>query len=259
MERALAGNLLAILGDPRPGVGLRDDDLPDIEWCEVPEGTFLMGDDRKEVSLPDFQISRYPVTNAQYRAFIDDGGYSEQWKQCWTDEGWTWRQEKRIAEPNWRGGDFNLANHLAVGVSWYEATAYCVWLTQRLREKHLLSENEELRLPAEAEWEKAASGPDGRVYPWGDEEITPEHANYNKTDLGATSAVGCFSKGRSPYGCEEMSGNVWEWCMDRLGSRRVSRGGSWAGDARVCRSAYRDYWWRPGYRSDYLGFRLLRT
>ena len=126
VERALAGNLLAMLGDPRSGVGLREDGLPDIEWCKVPGGTFLMGDDRKEASLPGFHISRYPVTNAQYRAFIDDGGYSEQWKRCWTDEGWKWQVEKNISEPDWEGGDFDLANHPVVGVSWYEATAYCV-------------------------------------------------------------------------------------------------------------------------------------
>ena len=263
VERALAGNLLAVLGDPRPGVGLREDGLPDIEWCEVPGGTFLMGEEYelKELSLPDFQISRYPVTNAQYRAFIDDGGYTERWRNCWTNESWKWREKGHITEPDWRGGDFDLANHPVVRVSWHEATAFGQWLTMRLRATGELNETQEIRLPTGTEWEKAARGVDGRTYPWGDEEITPEHANYDETDLGATNTVGCFSKGRSPYGCEEMSGNVWEWCQDLYlssGSRRVMRGGAWIYFAGFCRAAFRDPL-GPGFRNGFIGFRLLRT
>ncbi|MCP4401593.1 MAG: formylglycine-generating enzyme family protein, partial [bacterium] len=262
VERALAGNLLAVLGDPRPGVRLRKDGLPDIEWCEVPAGEFLMGEDEdlKESSLPAFHISRYPVTNAQYRAFIGDGGYSERWKHCWTDKSWNWRREEHISEPDWWGGEFDLPNHPVVGVSWYEATAYCVWFTERLQETGSLTEDRKIRLPNETEWEKAARGPDGRIYPWGN-EIDPEFANYNDTDLGATSAVGCFPRGQNRHGCEEMAGNVWEWCQDLYdssGSGRVIRGGYWRDGARHCRAAFRSGD-APGHRSGYIGFRLLRT
>ena len=295
VERALAGNVLAILGDPRPGVGLRDDGLPDIEWCEVPEGEFLMGTDpekdkiasdwmlkneqQHKVQISAFSIGRYPVTNMQYQAFIEDGGYTRQ--EFWSKEAWEWKKEESISEPRWFGGEFDLSNHPVVGVSWHEALAYCQWLTQGLQATGELQEGREIRLPTEAEWEKAARGTDGRIFPWGDENITPELANYSGTNLGATSAVGCFPRGGSPDGCEEMAGNSYDWCLDKCGgsfldvvtdtykdglidplcssgSFRVIRGGYWGNLARFCRAASR-YWHEPGYRNDYIGFRLLRT
>ncbi|MCP4379521.1 MAG: formylglycine-generating enzyme family protein, partial [bacterium] len=256
VERTLAGNILAVLGDPRHGVGLRKDGLPDIDWCEVPAGEFLMGDKLEKSSCSAFQISRYPVTNTQYQPFIDDGGYSKE--QYWTDEAWKWRVQKNISEPYWGGGEFDLANHPVVGVSWYEATAYCTWLSERLRKTGELDESRNIRLQDEAEWEKEARSADGRIYPWDDAEITPEHANYMHTDLGLTSTVGCFPRGASPYGCEEMSGNVYEWCQNPSGSTRVVRGGAWYDDAGLCRAASRDDY-VPGSRYDYIGFRLLRT
>ncbi len=261
VERALAGNILAQLGDPRPGVGLREDGLPDLEWCDVPAGSFLMGDDQKQVDVSaPYCLSRYPVTNAQYRAFIADEGYTERWRECWTDRGWEWREKKRITEPGWGRGEFDLPNHPVARVSWYEAVAFCEWLTHRLRARAELSVEQSVRLPTEAEWEKAVRGEGGREYPWGDENITPEHGNYDETGLGATSTVGCFPRGVSPYGCEEMAGNVWEWCEgDWLsGSGRVLRGGSWGNIAWNCGSACR-YRLDPSDRDLNLGFRLLRT
>ena len=281
VERALAGNILAQLGDDlRPGVGTNADGLPDILWCEAPAGTFLMGsndyDDEKPphtVHVSTFQISQYPVTNAQYRAFIVDGGYSE--RTYWTNEGWKWKEQEQISEPDWAGGAFDLVNHPVVRVSWYEATAFCKWLTLRLREQGELSKEQTIRLPTEAEWEKAARGEDGRTYPWGNDEISPEVANYSDTGLGVTSTVGCFPRGKSPYHCEEMAGNVWEWCVDwyesnyyaqspkenptgpESGSRRVLRGGAWYYGAGGCRSAYR-LDGHPGSRLLFAGFRVVR-
>lgn len=292
VERALAGNILAQLGDPRPGAGLQEDGLPDIVWCEVPEGKFTMGSDPKkdpeaytseqpqhEVHVSAFAISRYPITNAQYQAFVEDNGYIE--KAYWTDEGWEWKEKERINYPRKYGGLFDLLNHPIVGISWYEASAFCQWLTLRLREKGELVENQLIRLPSEAEWEKAARGEDGRIYPWG-KSITPELANYGDTGLGATSTVGCFPRGVSPYKCEDMVGNVWEWCQDWFqsayyaesperdpqgpdsgkefhggGPDRVDRGGSWGDSARGVRCAYRSNYW-PHSSHFNTGFRPVR-
>ena len=293
-ERALAGNLLAVLDDPRPGITLREEGLPDIEWCNVPAGTFTMGSDPEKdheankgeqpqhtVQVSAFWISRYPVTNAQYQSFVDHGGYTDQWRECWSQEGWTWKEERQITEPERYGGEFDLPNHPVVGVSWYETSAFCQWLTLRFREAGELSESQEIRLPTEAEWEKAARGEDGRIYSWGN-EISPDFANYRDTGLGVTSTGGCFPRGKSPYGCEEMAGNVWEWCLDKCeldddfnivtdtykdglvdpvsmsGSYRVLRGGFWYTDARFVRAAFRS-WHAPDGRRGGVGFRLVRT
>jgi formylglycine-generating enzyme required for sulfatase activity len=218
-KRNAAGNALNHIGDPRPGVGLRVDGLPDIVWCKVPAGDFLMGntketDDRahgdempqRRITLPAFCIAKYPITNAQYQTFIDDDGYTEKWRKCWTDAGWERLTEGYLTGYLRFGGDFKLLNHPVSYVSRHEAVAFCNWLTERL--------GRPVKLPTEAEWEKAARGTDGRRYPWGG-EITPEHGNYDETGIGSTSAVGVFPKGESPYGLLDASGNVWEWTRSR--------------------------------------------
>jgi formylglycine-generating enzyme required for sulfatase activity len=276
-ERSAAGDALNYLGDPRRGVGLRADGLPDIEWCEVPAGEFIMGNTKKtdkmahddeapqhrEVISAPYRISRYPVTNMQFDAFVRDGGYTERWRKCWTEAGWKWKGE-RDGPARWSGA-FDLPNHPVINVTWYEAVAYCAWLSERINE----SANQRMgrsalgrvMLPTEAQWEKAARGTDGRRYPWG-EEITPDHANYGDTEIGNTSAVGIFPKGASPYGVLDMSGNVWEWCAtkwrenyqsqpddDPVGQDgRVLRGGSWRLDQDYARCAARD-WFAPNSQS----------
>ncbi len=224
-ERAQAGDVLARLGDQRPGVGLRPDGLPDIEWCEVPGGSFLMGSDKEQdpqasyfelpqrtVEVPTFRISRFPVTNRQFSAFVQDGGYGEDWKNCWTDAGWERKKEK--TGPHFQGGVFDLPNHPVVMVRWYEAVAFCNWLTRRLRQKKEIGSDKVVSLPSESQWEKAAKGSDGRIYPWGT-KLKADLANYEGAGIEATSAVGCFPSGASPSGCEDMAGNVWEWCRTK--------------------------------------------
>jgi hypothetical protein len=272
-ERATAGDVLAQLGDERAGVGLISPlpegtgvrDLPDIAWCEMPAGAYLLGGAYK-IELESYAISRYPVTNAQYEAFVADGGYTEKWRHCWTEAGWKWKSDR--TEPDKWGGNFDLPNHPVVMVRWYEAVAFCHWLTEKLRTAGIIGDEQQARLPSEAEWEKAARGDDQRIYPWGD-QIDPNRVNFKDTGIEATSAVGCFPGGASPYGVEEMSGNVWEWCATKWQDSyknyrnnnglegtdpRVLRGGAFGSNGSGVRCGvrvrgYPDYWdWIDGFR-----------
>jgi formylglycine-generating enzyme required for sulfatase activity len=147
-----------------------------------------------------------------------------------------------------------------VNVSWYEAVAFCGWLGERL--------GIGIRLPTESEWEKSSRGPDGRIYPWGD-EFDASRCNASETEIGGTSAVGCFPSGASPYGALDMSGNVWEWCSTkwresyeepadenlRENASRVLRGGSFDINLRRVRCAFR-VGRDPPLAFRYLGFRV---
>jgi formylglycine-generating enzyme required for sulfatase activity len=293
MERAAAGDALARLADPRPGVGLRPDGLPDILWCEVPAGSFIMGSDKAhdpdayddespqhEQPMPyAYRISKYPVTNAQFAAFVQGGGYTN--PDYWTKDGWQWREGNDVTAPETYGGAFDLPNHPVVMVSWYEALAFCRWLDEQLHQRGELSKGEHVTLPTEAEWEKAARGTDGRRYPWGDEP-DPNRANYDETGIGTPSAVGVFPGGQTPYGCLDMSGNVWEWTRSLWGEkldeptfkypydpkdgredvdapegvRRVLRGGAFYYDPGYLRCASRSRG-SPLYRDWSRGFRVV--
>ncbi|MDM8550094.1 formylglycine-generating enzyme family protein [Desulfobacterales bacterium HSG2] len=150
-------------------------------------------------------------------------------------------------------------------MSWHDAAAYCEWLTGKLKDRGW-----KIQLPTEAQWEKAARGIDGRIYPWGD-EADPDKANY-EWKIDTTSTVGCFPAGAGPYDCLDMAGNVWEWCRDwygnypsgrvsnptgpDTGSSRVLRGGAWSSSAWLCRAAFRSLS-LPGSRDRYFGFRLI--
>ncbi len=114
---------------------------------------------------------------------------------------------------NYQGGVYDLPNHPVVWITWYEAVAFCQWLTVKLQENGELRPEQSISLPSEAQWEKAARGMNGQIYPWGD-EADPNKANYEDTGIDTTSAVGCFAQGVSPYNVQDMSGNVWEWTSD---------------------------------------------
>jgi formylglycine-generating enzyme required for sulfatase activity len=251
VDRALAGNALAILGDQR--------DLEEL--VSVAGGKFWMGSEKSadsfawddeipqhEVPVSGFKIGKYPVAIALWKKFIEATGYPG---------------DPRALE--------GLPNHPAVYTSWHDARAFCDWLTRSWRESGKIGSNEFVRLPTEAEWEKAARGSDLRIFPWKGEP-DPDRANYAETGIGATSSVGCFQAGASPYGCLDMAGNVWEWCQSKfkeyrydpddgredLASEggRVVRGGSFRGSPGSVRCAYRGSP-PPAGRGDGLGFRVV--
>ena len=172
---------------------------------EIPAGSFWMGSDRWEswagslkapnlkvesprhsVSLPTYWIGKSPVTVAQFRSFVRASGY--QWKSA-----------------DKKQGD---GNHPVVLVNWFDVLAYCQWLTDTWHTSGLINTDEVVQAPSEAEWEKAARGIDGRIYPWGQSGVF--HGHYES--LGPTKPVGMYSpEGDSPYGCVDMAGNVQEW------------------------------------------------
>ncbi len=239
--RAAAGRALAALGDPR--------DLQELVL--IPDGKFWMGSDKTvdklaysdespqhEVSVPAFKIGKYPVTVGQWKRFVEAAQFPG--------------EERAL-----KGVD----NHPVVYVSWQDAQAYCQWLTGEWRKCGKIGQGEIVRLPTEAEWEKAARGTDKRIRSWGDDP-DPGKANMSETGIGGASAVGIFPTGASPYGCLDMIGNVWEWTQSKwkgypyraddgreeLGGNdsRVLRGGAWLLLVLRARGVSRQ---RPSWRS----------
>lgn len=218
--------------EPAPGEERRNTDGTVLLY--VPGGEYVLGadditDDERpvhRVNLSPFWIAKYPVTNEQYGRFL--------------------KENPKAGKPAyWDDKQFNQPQQPVVGVSWEEAQSYCRWAG--------------LRLPSEAQWEAAARGTDQRRFPWGSEEPTPEHANFDGRE-NRTTPVGAFPKGAGPFGTLDQAGNVWEWCLDlwkptayreRDGESnpvsttgepavRCLRGGSWDYPARDLAAAYRD-------------------
>ncbi len=303
-QRAAAGVTLARLGDPRPEVML----LEEMEFCLVPAGPFWMGsthgqDDQKPLHRlklnHNFWISRFPVTVAQYAPFVEAGGYGQErfWPEAQAESRWQEGQLRDYLgerERPW-GWEQTPSNQPVTGVTWYEALAFCRWLSEQFQESGRLQADWKIRLPSEAEWEKAARGgleiparpvvgksflkqpvklkknpATQRRFPWGS-QADSNHANSEEAGIRSPSAVGAFPKGESPYGCLEMSGNVWEWTSSRYkkyrynaqdgredlegGGSRVLRGGSYWNDQSGlgCSSRGGD---GPGGGDVDIGFRL---
>jgi formylglycine-generating enzyme required for sulfatase activity len=294
--RGRAGLALGRLGDPRPDVS-----CPVPATVLIPSGPFVMGsmkgsgagedplafgneEPRHEVKeMPEYRIGKYPVTVAQFRRFIEyvdgDGRQGYEVERYWTAAGRDWlKQSGQRAPVYWDDPTWNVDNHPVIGVSWYEAVAYCAWLTET-------NPGRFFRLPDEAMWEKAARGTDGRHWPWGN---TWDAANLNaERTIGRTSAVGIFpagsrkvnDKGERIYDC---AGNVWEWCsgpgyssganyplkpatydeksylqeVTSAVNTRALRGGSWYGVDQNSRAAYRNNY-VPHHWNDAVGFRVV--
>jgi formylglycine-generating enzyme required for sulfatase activity len=223
-------NLAALLYPPI------DDVLPPpFEWLEIPAGLVKLegsGDSyiphgKSEAFLGQgFVIAKYPITNSQFQFFVEAGdGYRNTHWWDYSDEAEVWRSfHTQPKEPEW-GGPYD---HPRVNLAWFDAVAFCRWLSSR--------SGVMVRLPTEQEWQRAAQGDDGRRYPWGNQEPNAELANFDN-QVGKTTPVGSYPKGASPYGALDMAGNVWEWCstdyqtgLHNIGQAavyRVVRGGSW--------------------------------
>jgi formylglycine-generating enzyme len=226
----------------------------------IPEGDFLMGSDDgypderpvHRVHLSAFRIGKTLITNAQYRRFVLETGYQVPYQDDPRAEWANWDRETRSFPAG-------LEQHPVVLVGWVDAQAYCQW--------------SETRLASEAEWERAARGGlEGKRFPWGDEEITHELANYDNQNY--TTPVGAYLP--NGYGLYDMIGNAWEWVADYYdakyygdspardprgpehGSSRVLRGGSWLLFARYCRISYR-FRNSPNFRSSLIGLRVARS
>jgi formylglycine-generating enzyme required for sulfatase activity len=308
LERAIAGRILGRIGDPRKTVMA----LNEMEFCLVPAGEFWMGSEdyinEKLLLDYDYWVSRYPVTNAQFAMFVADDGYQDSvyWDEARKAGVWLEGKVKGFLDdyPREKPYDFdspfNLPNYPVVGVTWYEALAFTRWLTRNWRRKGLLTAWEIVMLPSESEWEKAARGGElipatpiirqlsqkkeikldliynpqpKREYPWdGSGQFDLNRANGFETGIGGTSAPGCFQAGASPYGVEELSGNVWEWTRsvykiypyrpddgrENLGSKsaRVLRGDSWSTRSELLRVSFRLFK-HPDYSYCNFGFRVV--
>ena len=268
---------------------------PDLGFAphdvDVPGGTFMLGatpdtpfvfDNEKlahAVTVAPFRISAMPVTMAEFRQFVDAGGYRD--RSLWSDEGWEWRTMAKADQPVfwrrdsgawlWRRFDALVPiepHHPMVHVSWHEANAYCAWADRRL--------------PTEAEWEMAATAepsPNGRGvtarkrrYAWGDDPPAPHRANLDSAALGCIDAR-ALPAGDSAFGCRQMIGNVWEWTADTFnaypgfvidpyaeysapsfGQQKVLRGGAWTTRSRLIRGTFRNFY-TPDRNNIFAGLR----
>jgi len=257
----------------------------------IPAGTFLLGSSPEDdfvfdnekwshrVSVQPFRIARAPVTQQEFAAFVDDGGYRR--SELWSHDGSAWRSSVGAEHPlywrrlrnGWQRRDFDSWVELepyrpVIHVGWHEAEAYCRWSHRRL--------------PTETEWEAAAAcepsaSGDGfserkRRFPWGDEPPTPERANLDSLAQGCLD-VSALPAGESAFGCRQMIGNLWEWTASDFtpypgfvadmysdyskpwfGTHKVLRGGCWATRGRLLRNTWRNFY-QPDRRDVWAGFR----
>jgi iron(II)-dependent oxidoreductase len=283
-----------ILSYPAPRFGERElqisEDRSLVRDVEFPGGSFLLGSTATEpfvfdnekwahpVTIQPFAMARAVVTQAEFAAFVGEGGYKN--RAFWSDAGWRWHESAeaeypvywRTSSPGvWQRRDFDQwvalqPNRPVVNVCWHEAEAYCRWAGRRL--------------PTEAEWEfAAASEPEGRGlsarkrrFPWGDDAPTPNRANLDGRATGCVDVAG-KSDGDSAFGCRQMIGNVWEWTSSDFlpysgfvadpykeysepwfGTHKVLRGGCWATRSRLLRNTWRNFY-EPHRRDVWAGFR----
>lgn len=219
--------------------------IPRIDWKPVTgDGT-----------VAPFEMATYPVTNLQFEAFVrDPNGYRDmRWWQ-WSPHARIWRQSHKPRQPRFKG-----ENRPRENVTWYEAVAFCYWLSARLGQR--------IALPTQAQWRRAAMGDEGYIYPWGN-TFDREYCNSRESRIHATTVVTRYPNGASPFGILDMAGNIWEWCVDAApnqrdgahpddAAQRAVLGGSFYTNHRKCRSTY-DFYIIPNYYYGTIGFRVIR-
>jgi iron(II)-dependent oxidoreductase len=235
----------------------------------IPGGYFYMGSrfhprehPTRQVFVNEFDIANMPVTVSQYRTFVDAGAYQEE--RWWSKPGWAWTKclsdgwgrENRLMPDAWKIQS-RRDSHPVVGVTWYEAEAYCNWLSYYKKKV--------IRLPGESEWEHAARGEDGRPYPWG-EEFEPTLTNTLESERYDSLEAASMETDSSPYNVHDLAGNVQQWTSGiytPLSDERypseilyVARGGSFNDTAFGSRTSFRRAY-PPGYFFSFLGFRIV--
>jgi formylglycine-generating enzyme required for sulfatase activity/predicted phosphodiesterase len=259
----------------------------DAHYILIPGGRYIYSVTESEVTVPDLYVAKYPVTNLQYRSFIDfldakapefDAALS---LNSFNDALYALGRKRKNGIPGllaylkardslvarFRSQEdanrkYNRDEQPVVGVSWYAARAYCLWISM------LAGDPELYRLPTEEEWEWAAGGQRNkpqevlrvRRYPWGDKEPTNKNANFGFNEE-STTPVGSYPDGTTPEGLYDMAGNVWEWMGNKYSKNtfaRSLRGGSWLNESALLRCSVRlaDY---PGSWLNYIGFRVVRS
>lgn len=238
-------NLSAILPEP-------------FEWCSIPSGTVTIEYNRSQhrmFDVQEFAIGKYPITRAQFNVFVTapDGFRDARW--------WGFSNDARAWRNHWSQAEIlpSAQDDLPrTNVNWYEAMAFCWWLTARAGDGSVIS------LPTEQQWQRAAQGDDNRLFPWGN-TFAPNRANTSESHQRRPTSVKQFSQWPSPFGVLDMAGNTWEWCLTEWGTDsinphgsrdRVLRGGSWGNDNEAARTTCRDYG-SPHDRYSVRGFRIV--
>jgi formylglycine-generating enzyme required for sulfatase activity len=264
-------------GGTSPAAGDTRTDAHGIEQVWVPAGSFQMGtEDVSSLEPPPwavrelaseqpahtvritqgYWIDKYEVTNAAFRAFVEDGGYRT--REYWSEEGWEWLGRQEVDALPVQCVPEEVPDHPRVCVTWYEALAYAHWRGGRL--------------PTEAEWEYAARGPESLIYPWGN-TFDPDKANV--VDSTGLTPVGSYPEGVSWVGAYDMAGNAMEWVQDWLdfdpypseeqvdpqgpesGRIKIEKGGWWGSNPFVARAAYHHFEDPPSYQDHHIGFRIV--
>lgn len=237
----------------------------------IPAGEFMMGSDQysyekpvQKIALKSYFIDKYPITNKQYEQFVQQTQHVTDAEKIGYGNVLQGRHWRKVKGATWRKPDGlesidGKDNHPVRQISYNDASAYCKWADKDL--------------PTEAQWEKAARGPQGYKYPWGDSDPNDTLANYDNF-IGTTTAVDQFEKGQSFYGCFDMAGNTYEWCKDWYttysevkrdemdpagpdkGSEHVVKGGCYVEGMESLRSPHRDRF-DPNYSSNLISFRSV--